>query len=62
MRVYKVTDIQYDADGVDLPKEMEITVPTKYCKDFGWGGYLSDTISECTGVTHSGFKATIVKE
>ena len=51
----RVFDIEYDTDGevVDLPTELEITVPDSV--DHA-DEYVSDEISNITGFCHNGFQ------
>lgn len=58
-KTYLVTNIEWDTDGedVDLPEEIEITIPDDECLispeevlDF-----ISDEITNITGFCHSGF-------
>ena len=56
---YKVSGIDYDTDGEDiptLPKELEIIVHhSQYETQEEIEEYLSDQISEQTGFCHKGF-------
>jgi len=55
--VYKVTDITYDTDGgdVDLPTELDITVPNDLEDKEEIIEFISDEISNVTGFCHLGF-------
>jgi hypothetical protein len=57
---YLATDIQYDTDGeeIDLPKELEIEVPTEFETEDEIIDYISDEISNITGFCHKGFSTT----
>jgi hypothetical protein len=57
---YLATDIQYDTDGeeIDLPKELEIEVPTEFETEDEIIDYISDEISNITGFCHMGFSTT----
>ena len=54
---YTVTDIKYDTDGedIDLPTEMEITVPKGMTDSEEILEFISDEISDRTGFSHEGF-------
>jgi len=55
---YKVTNIEYDTDGedVDLPEELTITVEnSEELEHEEIVEYISDEISNQTGVCHNGF-------
>ena len=60
MTKYLATDIQYDTDGeeIDLPKELEIEVPTEFETEDEIIDYISDEISNITGFCHMGFSTT----
>jgi len=51
-----VTDIEYDTDGeeVDLPKTLEIEIPS-HVEDDEIEDFISDEISNITGFCHKGF-------
>ena len=56
----RVFDIEYDTDGevVDLPTELEITVPDSvdHADEYEVDEYVSDEISNITGFCHNGFQ------
>ena len=68
MRVAKVTNIQYepyDEDEYDVsdsslfPKELDIPIPDHITCKYEIGDYISDEISNITGMCHEGFASDI---
>ena len=62
MEKYKVTNIQWDADGqeTELPKEIKVKVPKALKLSADITEYVSDYITAETGFCHFGFN--LVKE
>lgn len=60
MKTYKVFDIIFDTDGedVNLPQEIEITVPDTCTCYEEVEEFLSDEISNITGWCHKGFQTS----
>ena len=62
MAKYLVNGISYDTDGenVDLPKSLEIELPSTIINEEEIESKLSDEISNITGYCHFGFTYKIL--
>ena len=64
MKTVKVTNIKYDTDGedVDLPKEIEIEIPSDVEGEEEIEEYVSNEISNKTGFCHKGFDSEVLRD